>query len=459
MPAVQLKRFEAILERMLSLTIARSDLSDVTDTSVFKHLLAACAREIDECYYQMTRLNDLFDLQRAAGADLDARAKEIQPGTLRRIRARKSVGQVRFSRNNTSGDVTIPNGTMLKTPDGKLFSTTLQGSILDTQATSTLVPITAVTAGAVGNVASGQIKKFGAKIPGVDAVTNPAATSQGRDDELDDSFRQRIRNYVASLARCPVQALEFAAVGAEDPDSGKQVVFAHVFEDPNNHGEVILYIDDGAGTAATLADPTVGEVVTAGLPGGHAVGGEEFLSLAATAIDSDGSPFSLSSSSRGGLTIDVDYYLNPASGRIYFSPPLSTGEIIEANYTAFTGLIPIVQRIVDGDPDDRANYPGFRAAGVRVRVLSPNVVTPLFEITLSLSEGADREQTTAAVADEVMDYVNTLGISGDIVRNRLIEKIMGVDGVADFTMPLPLGNITILDNQIPRASSDTINVS
>ena len=192
MPQVQLKRFEQILADILGRVVARSDLSDVSDTSQFKTLAAGVARELDEAYFQFTRLRDLFDIQKAAGEDLDDRAAEIQPGTIQRIQARRAIGTVVFGRTLTVGTVTIPAGTVVKTGDNKVFTTTLQAQILDTQNNSVPVSVTAQEPGSDGNVPAGTIVKFGSKPSGVDTVTNSAPTSQGRDQESDDSFRRRL---------------------------------------------------------------------------------------------------------------------------------------------------------------------------------------------------------------------------------------------------------------------------
>lgn len=459
MSSVQLRRYEQILQNEISLVVARTDLSDVTDTSAFKHLLAATARELDEAYYQLTRLRLIFDLARAAGDDLDERAKEIQPGTIRRIQGRRAVDTVIFSRTSSVGDITIPTGTVVKTKDSKSFRTTSQATILNGNTDSESVSIIADVPGSAGNVAAGTIVRFGSKPAGVDAVVNTSGGSQGRDKEKDDAFRARIANYLSSLSRCTPQALEFVAVGTED-SSGKVVSFAHIFEDPIDLGRTTLYIDDGAGTTYELGTPVVDEVVTANLagpPSGSAVGGEEFLDLTSKAIDVDGSAFTVESSIRGALTLGTEVYLNPASGRLYFSPPLVNGEIITSSYTPFAGLIQTVQKVVDGDVDDRENFPGYRAAGVLVRVLSPTVVTVPVEGVLNLIPKADRDTVIAAVNDAVMDYINNLGISGDVIRNALIERIMSVEGVADVVLSLPSGNQTILDNEIPRTNLDNVS--
>jgi uncharacterized phage protein gp47/JayE len=455
MPQVQLKRHEQILQDIIGRVVARSSLSDVSDTAQFKWLAAGIARELDETYFQFTRLRDLFDLQKAAGEDLDERAQEIQPGTVLRVQARRAIGTVVFSRTLTVGTVTIPAGTVVKTADGTIFTTTLQAQILNTQTSSTPVSVVASEPGVSGNVPAATVVKFGAKIPGVDVVTNTTPTTQGRDKESDDSFRQRLLNFIASLSRCTPEALEFLAVGAEDPVSGQVVQFAKIVEDIVNRGDFTLYIDDGAGTAAQLGTPVVGEVVIA-----SALGGEEYLNLLQYPIDDTGvSTLTITSSIRGALVRGTDYYLNPANGQLLFSPPLAATEQITASYTPWIGLIAWVQQLVDGVPSDRLNYPGYRAAGTRCIVASPTIVAISVEAALTVSSGADLTTAIASAEAAVLDYINNVGISGDIIRNELIERIMGVSGVTDVDLIIPSGNVVVLDDQLPRTNTGIINIT
>lgn len=454
MPQVQLKRFEQILEGILGRVIARSTLSDVSDTSQFKTIAAGVARELDEAYFQFTRLRDLFDIQKAAGEDLDERAREIQPGTIRRIQARRAIGLVVFSRTLTVGTVTIPSGTVVKTADGTVFTTTIQVQILDTQTDSISVSIVAQDPGIIGNVPSLTIVKFGSKIPGVDVVTNTAPTTQGRDQESDDGFRGRLLNFIASLSRCTPEALEFLTIGAEDPVSTKVVQFAKIVEDIVDLGNVTLFIDDGAGTAAELDTPIVAEVVIA-----SALGGEQFLNLAESPVDDTGvSPLDIISDIRGTLVRGTDYFLNPASGKIKFDPTLVATEEITANYTPWINLIPHIQKLVDGNVNDRLNFPGFRAAGVRVLVLSPTITQISVEAALTVV-GEDLTTAQNAVESAILEYINNVGISGDIIYNELIDRIMGVTGVVDVDLTVPSGNVTVLDDQLPRTNTGIINIT
>ncbi len=471
MPTLQLLTQEQVLQRMIAAVVARTELTDLTDSSALKHILATIAREFDDGYFQFTRLRDLFDITRAKGDDLDARAREIAPGTLERRGARKAIGKVVFSRaTNTGSTLTIPAGTVVKNSTGGLYVTRAQTSITATSVEvvsghgvgrdSEAVAVVAVAAGAAGNVATDAITGFQSKPAGVATVTNVTSCTQGRDRESDDEFLARILTYVTSLSRCTVDAMETLVRDTVDEDTGKRVVFAHVYEDPTNRANVTLYIDDGAGTAAELADEIVDEALLV-----PALGGEEFMY-------SNEYPISLEAGitvthTRGVtdtvLTLGTDYYVNPASGRFYVPAPsvggIQAGDEIVVTYTPFTGLVKLVQKIVDGDPDDRATYPGCRAAGVLVRVLSPSVVGINISGAVTTLDTYDHDAVVEECVSAVLDYVNTLGISGDVVVAEIIDRIMQVDGVYDVNLTLPTSNFVVNDDQIARITAANVVLS
>lgn len=468
MPAFTVKHYEQILQNMISIVVSRTDLSDLTDASVHKHILAATAREIDEAYYQMVRLQDIFSIDTARGDDLDARAAEIQPALITRRQATIATGNVVFSRSGTSGTVNIPAGVVVKTADGIAFETTATAQILDTQTDSGNVPAIAQVAGVSGNVPASTILKFDSVPVGVETVDNPANFTGGEDRESDDDFRDRLKDFIASLPRCTSQALEF---GAEQVvlASGQRVKFAHAVEDLNNRGEVYLYIDDGTGTAETNTAVT-DELVTEGLGGAAnvgppifpagdtAIGGEERLYLNNVPVK-DTQPFILVSTDRGTLTDGVEYTYDPTSGLIVFNPALVADEGISVSYTHYTGLIQEVQKVIDGDENDRENYPGWRAAGVRVWVLTPAVLVQSVDANLTISEGFATSEVINDVEDAILDYINNLGISGDVVRARIIEIIMSVSGVYNVNLVAPAADVIILDDQLPRTTLGNLNIT
>jgi uncharacterized phage protein gp47/JayE len=464
MSLFQTQRYEQILTQMIADVVARSDLSDISDSSVFKHLLAAAARSDDEIYYQMGLLRDLFDLNRASGDDLDARAAEIQPGSITRNTATAATGSIVFSRSSNIGTVNIPIGTKVKTATGVEFETTTTGQITPTspeQVTghgvgydSGSVAVVAVEPAAAGNVATGTIVKLVDKPTGVESVTNLAAATGGSDEETDDVFRSRIKSFLASLPRSTVRAIESALIG-QSAYNGQKILYAKLVEDELEPARATVYVDDGSGTAGTTTS-TTGEVMTEGLaPGDVAVGGEVELYLNSKPVVLI---TSISSDVRGVLVEGTDFYANRATGRVTFTPGLNAGEQITAAYTYYTGLIALAQKIIDGDETDPTNYPGYRAAGVYVLAVPPVTQVQSVACTLAVQEGYDDASVKAAVATTINQTINNLGIGDDVLRAVLIRKIMAVQGVFNVVLTTPVTDVAILDNEIARTTSNNILV-
>jgi len=455
------KSFEEILERMINRVVARTDLTDINDGSSLKQVLAAAAREDDDAFFQMINLLDLFDINKAIGADLDERAKEFNPALISRKEASKATGAVVFSRVGTSGVVTIPIGTQIVVPasggqDEIVFSTTEEGTIADTFQDSNSVDIVADSAGTIGNVAPATITGFSSKPSGVDTVTNAAALVNGLDRESDDDFRLRLKNQIKGLARAHVDGLETAALTGEDTATGKLVKFAQVVEDPFSLGNVTVYIDDGSGTAEST-NTEVTKVVLA-----SAVGAETVIFLPDKPIKIE-SAFNLYRNA-GLLVKDTDYTLNPASGQINFLPtPFPTGltaaDAITADYTNFTGLIQIVQKIIDGDAGDRATYPGYRAAGVLVRVLTPSIIQQVVTANITVTSGFSQTDAATKVEAVISSYINGLGISDDVILNELRERSMAIPGMFDVEFTAPTANVVILDTQMARVIDSNISIT
>lgn len=476
MGQLTIKVYEDILDGQIAKVVARTDLTDINDGSSLKQVLAASSRSDDEQYFQMLNLLDLFDIDKATEEDLDERAKELQSvlqlagGGVTRVQSRRATGEVIFSRTGTVGTVTIPIGTEVKVPAvgaaaDIVFTTTEEGTISGGSQDSNNVDIRANVAGSTGNVDPGEIDGFVTKPSGVDSVSNPAKLTNGLDKETDDSFRRRIKLSIKGLARCHPAGLEAAAVGVEDPGgSGKTVVFSNVVEDTVNRGEVTLYIDDGSGTAESTAAVTAD---TLGLPGG-AAGGEVDIYTSNRPIK-PGTVFTLEYDALGAgawvtLVEGTDYTLNRASGHIKltqasFPAGLIATDEVRAAYTHFTGLIQEVQKIIDGDAADRTNYPGFRAAGVRVTVLSPSILQLTVTVNITVKSGFSQTEAIDDVEAALSDYVNSLGISEDVIINEMRERSMAVEGIFDVNFQLPTTNTVILDNQIARliASNLTVN--
>lgn len=537
MSAFTTQRYEQILKKMIAKVVTRSTLSDISDSATAKHILAAAARQDDEQYFQMLQVLQLFDIYTATGDDLDERAAEIQPAVITRNAAAKASGNLQFSRPGVAGTITIPAGTKAKTSGGQIYSTTAVGSITPGNQDSGLIPAIADAAGAAGNVVSATIIKLVTKPAGVTVVTNPAAFTGGDDKESDDSFRNRITLFINSLAKSTVDALEFYVLGAEDTATGAVIVFSKAVEDETNLGQVVLYIDDGTGSAESSAleatdllgdydwpggaltpqivpttvttDVEVGdfigfrtdeqlwevsakvagvsvtllnplgltyptdlgpaygtsfvnpENVTEGLsgpPADSAVGGESRLYLDNVPVK-DSLTFEVFSTTRGLLTLNTHYTLNSAAGQLVFTPVLVASEVIYCIYTYYTGLIALAQKIIDGDAADRDTYPGVRAAGVLVYVRVPAVQIQTVDATVTILDGYTDATVRTNVTEAIKTYINTLGISGDVVRNELIKRIMSVAGVYNVILTTPATDIILLDDELARTTDANVTVT
>ena len=158
-----------------------------------------------------------------------------------------------------------------------------------------------------------------------------------------------------------------------------------------------------------------------------------------------------------------DLLLNPASGQINFLPAafptgLAVGDAITYTGTYFTLLIAETQKVIDGDPGDRQNYPGYRAAGVLVRVLTPSIQQLSVVANITVLSGFNQTDIATKVAAAISGYINGLGISGDVILNKLHERAMAIPGMYDIQFTAPTENVVILDNQIPRIIASNISI-
>ncbi|MBW2599332.1 MAG: baseplate J/gp47 family protein [Deltaproteobacteria bacterium] len=130
----------------------------------------------------------------ATGDWLDLHCKQVG---VERLAATKAKGTVWFTREGTSGNVSIPKGKIIKTkPDGEgivyRFSTT-EDAVLPDGSSEVAVSVEAEEYGRKSNVSSGMITEISTVIPGIDSVENRSGwlTSEGFDREGDDSLRER----------------------------------------------------------------------------------------------------------------------------------------------------------------------------------------------------------------------------------------------------------------------------
>ena len=466
MPIFSLRNRVQILRDMVARVVARSPLAGLTQNSAVYHILAAASAEDAEQYLQLSRLRSLFSIDRATGSDLDERAAEIQPAVITRRSALYATGLCTFSRPGTLGATLVPAGTIVAASDSQgqiKFRTTAAATILPGNTFVAGVPVVAMEAGSRSNVDASQVVRFVTRIPGVTVVTNPASYTTGRDRESDEDFRARLKAYTQSLSRGTVTALAGYALNVL-LTTGQRVLFAKVFEPAIPNGTVRLYIDDGTGAIETFSTAFIG-TPDVFLP--VAVGGERDVFTTQKPIRDDGSfVFRINAVVQ---TRDVDFYLNTATGQITLTTAsyptgLAPGDVCDAEYRFYTGLIQATQRVIDGDPSSPLQFPGVRAAGITVYVLPPQTLLQSVNANLSVAAGFDVTTVTLRVRDTIQDYINTLNIGDDVIVSELIQRIMDVDGMFDvnvlsLTGSSPPANQVVGATQVARIFSVNITLT
>lgn len=127
--------------------------------------------------------------QTAEGEDLDKHA--LLRGVARR-QAAKARGTVRFYVDQAQETETeVPEGTVCMTAGGVRFATT-QAAAVAPGALYAEAPVEAAEAGAAGNVGPGSIVYMSVPPVRIVACANPAAITNGLDQEGDDSLRERV---------------------------------------------------------------------------------------------------------------------------------------------------------------------------------------------------------------------------------------------------------------------------
>jgi len=77
---------------------------------------------------------------------------------------------------------------------------------------------------------------------------------------------------------------------------------------------------------------------------------------------------------------------------------------------------------------------------------------------VTIKEGYDQDTVRDDVTQVILDYINSLTISGDVIRSELIRRMQGVAGVYDVELTAPASNVVLLDDQLARTTNANITV-
>lgn len=174
-----------------------SKITDFNEGSEIRNLMESFAVDI---YYLMEMENDILkncfiDTATRNWLDRIGMHPFIQ---IERNKGSPAKGQVTFSIPTTlTTEVQIPEATILLSDNNKYYTTDSE-CIIPIGETSNTTNITCITVGSDGNCGSGSITTFDDSFNNLNmvSVTNESAVSDGEDYEDDETYRQRLLDFV-----------------------------------------------------------------------------------------------------------------------------------------------------------------------------------------------------------------------------------------------------------------------
>ena len=146
-------------------------------------------------------------------------------------------------------------------------------------------------------------------------------------------------------------------------------------------------------------------------------------------------------------------------GKIGYSSDVVAGV---DGYLYYTGLLRTIQRTVDGFEPDEATYSGRKAVGSLIEILPPLIRQVSVVIDVTTKDGVNLSEITNEIKSAVINHINTLGVSDDVILSDIIVKVMTIDGVAAVTFVTPVPSterISIADNEKAFIQSSDISIA
>lgn len=212
--AFQLKDFASIAASMINWM--RSTTKAVTDYNVgsaVRSMLEACAAEIDELYKQI-----FIGLKEAIPVSVYT-SFSFPP-----LAATPAGGQITVTFTAQGSDEVIAAGTLWvpNNGNGVNYSQTANVTLLAGH-TSVNVPVSAVTAGTIGNLPAATGFNPNPVPTGFVSATNTIAFINGTDTETPDQQKIRFNAFISTLSRGIVAAIRYGATTTVLLDSGGNV--------------------------------------------------------------------------------------------------------------------------------------------------------------------------------------------------------------------------------------------
>jgi hypothetical protein len=197
---------------------ASAPVDATTDGSFVKAILQANQGVALWLQVEALQIETAGRLTTSTGTDVDTFVAQFGQARLAAVAA---SGTVTLSRFAAVTSATVPIGVLIRTGDGSLsyavgidplnslYSASAGGYVVPVGTVSVNVPVVCTTPGIVGNVITGAVSLLGS-IAGINEATNAAPMTGGLDVESDDALKKRFADFIASLERATVTAVDEA---------------------------------------------------------------------------------------------------------------------------------------------------------------------------------------------------------------------------------------------------------
>ena len=327
------------------------------------------------------------------------------------------------------------------------------------------IPIAANVAGLEGNTASKTINRFIGNPPfPLAQVTNLAAIENGLAREKDPDYRARIRAEQQALSTGNIDAIVAAAMKADF--KGQKVKFVQNIEEAAPNIPALVYIDDGSGLIASFRTYTSPIILV-----DSALGGErrfyvpsDFRPIVTTDAENEQYQFANITVQLNGVALQQGfgagkYLVHPDRGVIRLGTALNPGDHLEiTSIRHFTGLVQEASWKIYGKREDRKNYKGAASQGTWIQVRTPQSQFISIQGNLILDGSRAPNDVVNEIKQNMLSYINNLGIGNTVVRNRLIALAF-VKGVRGFTLMNPISDTIIPDGTLAKTTVDNISIS
>ncbi|BAP43935.1 putative bacteriophage protein [Pseudomonas sp. StFLB209] len=233
-----------------------SQLSNTSAYSPFWRVISALVTK--PLLWLLTFVSDTvlpnFFVKTAGGAWLDMLAWAVD---VERKGAGRAVGQILFTRADSTGTLQVPIGTVIQSAsiNGTVYQlvTTALG-VFQAGQSQLQIPAIAAQAGAGYNLAPGYYAVLPTPIAGIVAVTNAAdwLTTPGLDDELDDELRLRVRNQFSAVNQWHTDSVYRAILSNFKGVSVNGVYFQHGAPRGPGTANAFVLFDQGVPAASYI---------------------------------------------------------------------------------------------------------------------------------------------------------------------------------------------------------------